>query len=1062
MLWSVSSLFAQAQAATTPGATAYGPYLNLLATLGVIVLSFYLGGYLSRQLRMPDHGWKIGLCFFAILASSVTLLMGPPLKYGIDLRGGALLVYQVDEAQQKGEPVDMDKLVTAIAKRVNPGGQKEVTVRSYGQNAVEIIIPEKEEEVARIERIITQTGELQFRILADINDPQTDTKSIIDRAMADPSKTKLTDRQGKLLAWWVPVKPDEEKSFSGPGYNGIARRTRKQGNRDITEILVLNDRYNVTGQDLTSSRPAQDRQGRPCVNFNFTSSGGKRFGLLTHNHLPVELTNFTYKLGVVLDNELYSAPSIQSTITDSGEITGNFTDQEVQDLVNVLDAGRLPAALMKEPVSKLFSGPTLGQDTIESATRAMLLSAGLVVLFMLYYYRFSGIVANIALVMNMLILFAIMLAFKAAFTLTGFAGLALTVGMAVDNNILVFERLREERDRGATVRMAIRNAFHRAGATIIDCNTTHLIAATVLYWLGSDQIRGFAITLWIGVVTSMFTSVFVAHVIYDVAEKRQWLTKVKMARWIGHTNIDFMGMAPYCIAGSLLISVMAIAVSFHRGEGLFDIDFTGGVSVQVLFDQPQETSTVRKLLSEVPKADQLPDLAISDVQMAGEKAGLRFSINTSGDMKDVKRVLNKVFGNKLAHNALQFTEPTLIAAVKPTAKKSPTTPPAKAEPAPKKDQPASKQQSRAELSADRMLAFAGSDALALALTDEPAKSTPSAPKAAAPTKREATKETAPAAKLPAGQDAKTARPESSPLQPSEPASTATQNSVVTMPESFVGGCESRLNFRKELSHQAAGQFITAGLEALKIDPKSVAFSLSNPKYVEGQSDQYDRWDLKIMLSPEKTKAVLAQLAQQMPTEPIFPASSTIGAVVAGKTRELAVYALVASWIGIILYLWVRFQAVAFGFAAVVALVHDILVMLGAVAVSIYIAPYLGFLLVEPVKVNLSIVAAFLTIIGYSVNDTIVVFDRIREVRGKDPNLTREMVNASTNQTLSRTLLTSLTVFIVVIVLYCGAGTALHGFAFALLIGVITGTYSSIYIAAPILLWLVGKHRVENK
>ena len=153
-------------------------------------------------------------------------------------------------------------------------------------------------------------------------------------------------------------------------------------------------------------------------------------------------------------------------------------------------------------------------------------------------------VANIALVLNMLMLLAIMLTIKAAFTLTGFAGLALTVGMAVDNNVLVYERLREELDRGATLRMAIRNAFHRAGATIIDCNLTHLIAATVLYMVGSDQLRGFAVTLWLGVAISMYTSVFVARVIFDIAEKRQWITKLKMLHMIGHTNIDFMGWFP--------------------------------------------------------------------------------------------------------------------------------------------------------------------------------------------------------------------------------------------------------------------------------------------------------------------------------------------------------------------------------------------------------------------------------------------------------------------------------------------------------------------------------------
>jgi SecD/SecF fusion protein len=236
--------------------------------------------------------------------------------------------------------------------------------------------------------------------------------------------------------------------------------------------------------------------------------------------------------------------------------------------------------------------------------------------------------------------------------------------------------------------------------------------------------------------------------------------------------------------------------------------------------------------------------------------------------------------------------------------------------------------------------------------------------------------------------------------------------------------------------------------------------LFNQKYVEDDRTAYQQWDLKVALSPGEAKAVLDRIEEQIAESPIFPASNTIGAVVAGNTRLLAIYALVASWVGIIIYLWVRFQAVAFGFAAVVALVHDVLVMLGAVAVSIYIAPYFGFLLVEPVKVNLPIVAAFLTIIGYSVNDTIVVFDRIREVRGKDPSLTRKMVNDSTNQTLSRTLLTSVTVFIVVIVLYLFGGDALHGFAFALIVGVATGTYSSIYVAAPILLWLVGKHKEQ--
>ncbi len=281
---------------------------------------------------------------------------------------------------------------------------------------------------------------------------------------------------------------------------------------------------------------------------------------------------------------------------------------------------------------------------------------------------------------------------------------------------------------------------------------------------------------------------------------------------------------------------------------------------------------------------------------------------------------------------------------------------------------------------------------------------------------------------------------------------------VAAPDPFAGGSLAHLTFKLDVNYGSVEELIKGAIDAANLSSESVSFRLSNAEYTEGDTKAYKEWDLKIMLPPEKTQAVLTALQQHITDSPMFPASSQIGAAVAGNTRLVAVYALVSSWVCIIIYLWVRFQGVAFGLAAVIALIHDVFVMLGGIAISIYIAPYLGFLMIEPFKINLPIVAAFLTIIGYSVNDTIVVFDRIREVRGKDPSLTRKMVNDSTNQTLSRTLLTSFTVFLVVIVLYLHGGDAIHGFAFALIIGVATGTYSSIYVAAPILLWLVGRHK----
>jgi SecD/SecF fusion protein len=303
------------------------------------------------------------------------------------------------------------------------------------------------------------------------------------------------------------------------------------------------------------------------------------------------------------------------------------------------------------------------------------------------------------------------------------------------------------------------------------------------------------------------------------------------------------------------------------------------------------------------------------------------------------------------------------------------------------------------------------------------------------------------------------KPAALPAKPTAPAATKPAAAAEKAANPFAGGSLAHLNFAVEVNHKTAEEMVTAALESLKLG--SISFDLTNAKYEEGESTAYRQWDLRTPFSPDLTRKLLATLAQQLKESPFFPAATAIGGAVATGTRWQAIYALVASWCLIILYLWIRFQRVAFGVAAVIALIHDVLVMLGAVALSYYIAPLFGFLLVEPFKIDLPMVAAFLTIIGYSVNDTIVVFDRIREVRGKDPNLTAKMVNDSTNQTLSRTLLTSFTVFLVVIILYLFGGGALHGFAYALIAGVATGTYSSIYVAAPILLWMIGKHRPQG-
>ena len=232
------------------------------------------------------------------------------------------------------------------------------------------------------------------------------------------------------------------------------------------------------------------------------------------------------------------------------------------------------------------------------------------------------------------------------------------------------------------------------------------------------------------------------------------------------------------------------------------------------------------------------------------------------------------------------------------------------------------------------------------------------------------------------------------------------------------------------------------------------FDLSSPDpdYTPGSSITVQNWDVRISLPREQTEKLLSTVQQELAETPVFPSANNIGGKVAGDTETTAYYALAVSNVLVAAYIWIRFQNLIFGLAAIVALIHDVFIAVGALALSYWLAGPLGFLQVDPFKISLEVVAALLTIVGYSINDTIVVFDRIREIRGKSPDLNATMINQAVNQTLSRTILTSGTVFLVTFILYFFGGEGVHAFAFAMMIGVLTGTYSSVFIAAPILLW----------
>jgi len=933
-------------------------------TLAVVAVPTFLAWLITRQLRVASLWGRLATVLVALAAGLVVTNLGWPPRMGIDLKGGVILVYEIDAEKQPEDGVSMDKLVAAVSRRVNPGGQKEVTVRQYGLNQIEVIVPEVDQaEVELIKRIVSSAGVLEFRIVANPQDPRH--KDVIAKASRSPG-TQVSDGK-RPIGRWVQI---DAAKIDPTGDPSLVTRQAADGN---PEVLMVLDRFDVTGGYLSRASGGYDQNLQPCVNFSFNSQGAALFGTLTSQNLPDPANRLTSRLGILLDDVLLSAPTIRSTISSDGQITGSFKQADVEFLVGVLNAGSLPAALSKDPISEQKISPQLGADTIRSGAQAMLLATILVLSFMLAYYRFSGLVADLAVLLNIVLVLALMISIKAAFTLAGLAGLVLSVGMAVDANVLIYERMREELDRGASVRMAIRNGFQRAFSTIVDSNLTTLITGLVLFSIGTDQLKGFAVTLILGLTLNLFTAVFCSRVIFDLAEQTRLLKKLSMARLFGRTDFQFVRWVRPAVIGSLVFIAVGLAAAWQRGQGLFDIDFTGGTSVQIAFkpDQALEIAAVREAVSD------LPDVAVSSVTVGDAAANLRYKIDTSQrDAAAVEQALREAFPGRLATYSMGFGE-IVSSAPKPAA-----------------DAAADGNGESASDTADGNDPAATAEATAAKSTEDGAED--------------------------------------------EVASLSTAVEL-DFPQKI------NLPTLRETIEQA---FAAAG-------HADAAFELTSPEMTT-RLKPYRTWSLSTTLDPETTRGVLEQVASKLAETPIYLSANTIGGKVAGNTKVTAVYALLASLVMIVAYVWLRFQNVAFGLAAVVALLHDVLVTIGCLALSIYVAPFLGWALVDDFKISLDVVAALLTTVGFSINDTIVIFDRMREIRGKSTTVTAEMVDRAVNQTLSRTILTSGTAFLATLILYALGGQGIHAFAFATMIGIISGTYSTIYIAAPIVLWLQGR------
>lgn len=1079
------TLLAQEEAATGISWEQYGV---LALALAVIILPFVFGGILARQLKMPTHGTRIGFVLLAIVGSAALLLNKLP-GLGVDLRGGTILVYEIDPTKKNAGDGDDERsniksedLVGPLINRVNPSGTREIVIRPYGDSQIEVIVPEVDQrEVDLIKTVIADTGVLEFAIVANM----TDHKFQIDTARELSQSPQLAVRLIKTIkneadetiAKWAIADREQPKTEGGkrpfrvdlssailrnpetgefvelpPEIRNVKDGPQKQADwldrsemSSIEILMIIDPIYVVTGEDLAFASSTIDERGAPAVAFNLTDAGSAKFFGLTTENSPKN--NRERQLGIVLDEKLLSAPNIQSPIQKQGRITGRFTQEEVTGLVNILKAGQLPAALTKQPIAENQIDATLGADTIRKGIIAIGASLALVLLFIMVYYRFAGVVACIALVLNLAMILATMVFINQPLTLPGLAGLVLTVGMSVDANVLIFERIREELNKGAKSRMAIRNGFAKATVTIVDANLTTLLTAIVLYAIGTDQIRGFAVTLILGILYSMFTAIYMSRTFFDIAERQGFLT-LSMSDGVnavrralsGEGNLDFVGKGKFSLLVSAILVCVGIGALFARGKGILDIDFAGGSSVQFRLDTPTSGEDVKKIVEAGigTMEDGTPvQITVNGVAMEGAESGTVYKVDSA--LESVKELQTKIVDSFAANDSVNLLSFGVeISKAAPSAQ----------------DQSSLNETPLTDASNGTMLTVAraqdesADDSAAEEDENSETAAETDAAQAVADETPDATAETAaqPPMQLPGLG-----------LAESDPAPGISDQSTTRRLTLSVEGTDNAAELSgpsliDRLKRAADDLGLPLNDRAVVVNPEGDGAA----QWKRGSSVPFSSWVVELPMDEPTTDKLMDEVESSLGSEPIWVSSSSVGSRVAGQMVGRAGVALFASLIAIVGYIWFRFQRVIYGFAAVAALVHDVLITLGAIAISFWLAGALGFLLIDPFKISLTVVAALLTIIGYSLNDTIVVFDRIRETKGKAPRLTGEMVNTSINQTLSRTLLTSITTLIVVVLLYAFGGDGIHAFAFALVIGVLVGTYSSIFVASPILLWLVGR------
>ena len=826
---------------------------------------------------------------------------------------------------------------------------------------------------------------------------------------------------------------------------------------------------------VTDVNSAPGELGRPVVNFSLDGKGSALMGTMTG-------ANINRPMAVLIDDKVLTTPSIRARLTSGVQISGDFSQAEINYLRDTMRAGSLEGQLSENPVSQQTIGAALGADNVKAGFQAAITSLILVAIFMAIYYFFAGMVANFALAANMVLILGVLAMTQATFTLPGIAGLVLTIGMAVDANVLIFERIREElMDRKVNVEIAARQGYGKALSTILDANITTLITCLILGYTATSDVKGFAVVLGIGILATLFTALFCTKVLVDLYiryRKPKTLemlpTMIPAMHKLLHPKVNWISKAKFVLPISAILLAAglfeAIAV---RGVDMLDIEFRSGTAVGIdlkptgkeddngdpilttLKISDDEGNSARERIAEVAQLAMQAQEAIE-----AEEAYTPESDKAEEVMIAVKSALERHDAALANYEELLGTSREIEA------------------PDPKPDFALLKEVQVISTGETDDPEIASGFNVATLITDSQAVA--DLLKIAFDDVLETVRTVEfEGQNLEARDAANIVEPMESGLLKEAFDNLPGEAANVNLPD-FAGGVAM---YVKDMTPALSTQELTERIERMRRQPPhdvlgSRDFQVIGVERADGFDDAGNALYASVVVAAhdggqtDYSDPVVADgfgdtngladtewklLKDALQRDSSFSNVTVFNSQVSGTMQQQAIVAIFLSLLAVVIYIWIRFGSIRYGLAEIAALVHDVCVALGVIALAGLAYNKLGpdsaivnFLMLDPFKINLAMIAAFLTIIGYSLNDTIVVFDRIRENRGRLSRATPEIINDSINQTISRTVLTSGTTLLAVGTLYVLGGDGIHGFAFAMLLGVLVGTYSSIAVAAPIL------------